>query len=348
MNERGIEIKVGILITICLALLVTFIILLGDFSMGGGSQIYLDVDTSADLKPGAPVKIAGVPAGKVTDVEYLGGELDESVGRRVYVRATLTIDEPLLPTLREDARFYITTMGVLGEKYVEIDPGTYERKALGPGDKVEGVPPLRLQILAANASDLIKRLSKLIRDNEGNLNSMLGGAAEAVGNANEALKTVRRTTDRVDKLIARNEKKIDAIIDDVLTIEDQTKTLLTSANTALGDGTAVRRTLANTEAISADVRRQIKPVVADVRGTLAKYGNLADSLDGVVDDAHKTIGGAIEDARLVMADVKHMTANLKNGKGTIGALLSDKEMYDDIREMMKDLKRHPWKFLWKE
>ena len=37
-----------------------------------------------------------------------------------------------------------------------------------------------------------------------------------------------------------------------------------------------------------------------------------------------------------------------DGEGMIGALLNDREMYDDVWEMMKDFKRHPWKFLWKE
>jgi phospholipid/cholesterol/gamma-HCH transport system substrate-binding protein len=50
----------------------------------------------------------------------------------------------------------------------------------------------------------------------------------------------------------------------------------------------------------------------------------------------------------VLSDAKSISETLKSGQGTIGALLTDREMYDDIREMMKDLKRHPWKFIWKE
>src|SRR5690606_27558546 len=124
MNERGIEVKVGILITVCVGLLVAFVMLLGDFGVAGGAPLYLDVPTSADLKPGAPVKVAGVPAGKVMEVAYRGGALDEKTGRRVYVRVKLEVDEQKLATIYEDASFYITTQGVLGEKYVEIDPGT--------------------------------------------------------------------------------------------------------------------------------------------------------------------------------------------------------------------------------
>ena len=122
MSERGVELKVGILVTVCVALLVVFIVLLGGASGGGGEPLYLDVDTSAALKTGAPVKIAGVPAGSVTGVEYRGGEVDPAVGRPVYVRVTLGVDGDKLRTLHPGARFYITSQGILGEKYVEIEP----------------------------------------------------------------------------------------------------------------------------------------------------------------------------------------------------------------------------------
>ena len=58
-----------------------------------------------------------------------------------------------------------------------------------------------------------------------------------------------------------------------------------------------------------------------------------------------TISGEV---RKALRGVSELMENVRDGEGTIGALLHDREMYDDIREMMKDLKRHPWKFLWKE
>lgn len=47
-------------------------------------------------------------------------------------------------------------------------------------------------------------------------------------------------------------------------------------------------------------------------------------------------------------DAKVLTARLKGGKGTAGALLARDELYDDLKEMVRDLKRNPWKFLWRE
>ena len=42
------------------------------------------------------------------------------------------------------------------------------------------------------------------------------------------------------------------------------------------------------------------------------------------------------------------SAHIKKGEGTVGALLMDEEVYDNVQEMVRDLKHNPWKFLWRE
>lgn len=103
-GEKNIEVKVGVLVVVCVGLLVAFVIILGGASSAGGKTLYVDVDTSAALKVGAPVKVAGVPAGKVMGIDYRGGEIDPAVGRPVFVRVTLAVDEDKLSTLRKDTR----------------------------------------------------------------------------------------------------------------------------------------------------------------------------------------------------------------------------------------------------
>jgi len=341
VSERAIEIKVGILVTVCVALLVVFVVLLGDFSMSGGGRIFLDVDTSAALKVGAPVKVAGVPSGKVTAVDYRGGAVDPAVGRPVQVRVTLTVADEKLATLRRDARFYITTQGVLGEKYVEIEPRGVDAPLLGPDAVVEGEQPLRLEIMAMNANTVLSSLSELLRKNEGNLDDIISDAAAT-------MRTVRKVAERADVLLADNSPKVGQVIDDLLEVEAEVKKLAVAANAVIGDGSEARTAILNISALSGDVREAIGPVVTDVRRTLAKYGDLADSGRDFVGEVREVAARSLGNVDAVIADVKAVTSKIRDGQGTIGALLADKEMYDDIREMMKDLKRHPWKFIWKE
>ena len=341
MSERAIEIKVGILVTVCVALLVVFVVLLGDFSMSRGGEIFLDVDTSAALKAGAPVKVAGVPSGRVTRVDYRGGAVDPALGRPVQVRVTLHIDDEKLATLRRDARFYITTQGILGEKYVEIEPRGVDAPLIGPGAVVEGEPPLRLEIMAMNANRVLSSLAEVLRKNEGNLDDIIANTAAT-------MRTVRRVAERADALLGDNAPKVAQVIDQLLLVEAEVKQLAQAANAIVGDGSEARAAVHNIAALSGDAREAIGPVVTDVRRTLAKYGDLADAGRDFVGEVREVAVRSLASVDDVLTDVKTVTGKLRSGEGTIGALLSDKEMYDDIREMMKDLKRHPWKFIWKE
>ena len=348
MNERGIEFKVGVLVTVCLGLLVVFIFALGDFSMTEGSTVFVDYPTSADLKSGAPVKVAGVAAGKVQNVDYVGGSWDEDVKRRVYVRIELEIDQDKFDTIRQDAAYYITTLGILGEKYVEIDPGTHEAEAIEPNGIYEGMPPLRMEVMAANISRLVATLSKVVKRNEGHLDTIFKDASDTV-------KVVKSAMQRVDKVLVDNQNKVGEVFDEILTIEGKANKLLDSVNTAVGDGHELRKIVSNVEGLTRDARYYLPPVVSDVKTTLRKYQTLADRGVGAIDALKVEALGVTGDVRKAIAradkiigNVITVTDRIKNGEGLVGAILSDRELYDDIREMMKDLQRHPWKFLWKE
>jgi len=341
MAERNIEVKVGLLVAICLGLLVAFIIVLGGVSSSSGAKLYLDVDTSATLKAGAPVKVAGVPAGKVTGVEYRGGSIDPTTGKPVFVRVTLAVDADKLATLRKDTRFYITNQGVLGEKYVEIEPVSTEGPALTEGEIVAGEPPLRLEIMAMNANRVLASLSNVLRKNEKAIDEMIVNAAGAMA-------TVKRTVDRVDLLLAAAAPKIDEVITKAIKVEDEVLVVLAGVNAVIGDGNELRALVRNAAGLAADARQQLAPLTGDARLAIQRYASLGEKAETMLAEVNKDLSGAVEAVKAILSDAKVLTQRLKDGQGTIGALLSDREMYDDIREMMKDLKRHPWKFLWKE
>jgi hypothetical protein len=51
---------------------------------------------------------------------------------------------------------------------------------------------------------------------------------------------------------------------------------------------------------------------------------------------------------VVSEDVRDMVARIHNGEGSIGRLLQDEEIFDDVREFVRELKRRPWRIIWKE
>jgi phospholipid/cholesterol/gamma-HCH transport system substrate-binding protein len=43
-----------------------------------------------------------------------------------------------------------------------------------------------------------------------------------------------------------------------------------------------------------------------------------------------------------------LSNDIKDGKGAAGVLLKDEKVGRDLRDMVEDLKEHPWKLLWKK
>jgi len=124
MRDRALEFKVGLLIVVAIAVLGGFFVVLGNVSFGSGYQLFVDYDFSGNVQSGAPVKVSGIKVGKVEEVEFFGGAVDERTGRRVQVRLHVWLEDRVRDTVRQDAEFFINTAGVLGEQYLEIVPGS--------------------------------------------------------------------------------------------------------------------------------------------------------------------------------------------------------------------------------
>jgi phospholipid/cholesterol/gamma-HCH transport system substrate-binding protein len=47
-------------------------------------------------------------------------------------------------------------------------------------------------------------------------------------------------------------------------------------------------------------------------------------------------------------DAEVIAAHIRRGRGSVGALVMDEQLFDDLQELARDLKHNPWKFFWKE
>jgi phospholipid/cholesterol/gamma-HCH transport system substrate-binding protein len=93
---------------------------------GGGYELTARFGNLGELKPRAPVKIAGVKVGEVTRVEL------DPVSYDALVTLHLTDAAGELPA---DSSAGIFTSGLLGERYIGITPGG-DPEPLGPGDEI--------------------------------------------------------------------------------------------------------------------------------------------------------------------------------------------------------------------
>ncbi len=157
------EVKVGLLIVAAIAVL-----LWASFS-GGGTSIfeskinyYSYFPNVNGLVKGSPVWIAGVEVGNVYSIEFVN--LDSARQIEVKYRVLKSIQN----MITEDATIKIGTIGFIGDKYVEIIPGTLGKPLVGEGGEVPSVSAGDLgavfaesEMAISDARDLTTNLSKI-------------------------------------------------------------------------------------------------------------------------------------------------------------------------------------------
>jgi phospholipid/cholesterol/gamma-HCH transport system substrate-binding protein len=343
MRERGLEFKVGLLILVSSAILVAFIFVLGNFSLRSGFSIYVDYDYIGNLQQGAPVKVSGIKVGKVTDVEFVGGKLDPKLGKRVQVRVTAWVEDRVRDGIRSDAEFFINTAGVLGEQYLEIVPGhDWDHPAVAADAVFHGPPwvhdPPRTDLVVARLYEVLDGVSGVLHDDKDAIKHLLSNGANAVSEVNQ--------------LLVDNRAHIGELIGNGAELAKEAKVTLSKLNNGLGDGRPIGTLVADADAtlkVAQTTMTTLTPSAQALMTDATRVTGLINEqrIDKALDAADKAAGAAGKAGGLI-DNVNGMVTDLRAGKGTAGALLARDELYSDLRELIRDLKRNPWKFFWKE
>jgi phospholipid/cholesterol/gamma-HCH transport system substrate-binding protein len=182
------------------------------FSIGHGDRIFHHTDSIEThfhringLQTGAPVALLGVNIGAVNSITF---PTDPHAN---YVVVKLWIVDKDLPRVRSDSVAQISTMGLLGDKYIEISGGNPDSAALAPNQILAAEDPIDLQAVLqkAGSTDLIDNVIDIAQSLKSILESIDKGhgiLAELIkGEAKGAqppltLADLRTTFDNLNKL----------------------------------------------------------------------------------------------------------------------------------------------------
>jgi len=338
-QEKSIEVKVGVLILVSLGILAAFVLIMGGLSFEKTYTVYVDFDNPGGLQSGAPVRVAGVKCGKVSELQFMGGKIDPKTNRRTLVRAKVQIEQRVKDSIHEDADFYVTTQGVLGEQFLAIDPGSPQKPVLAENTIVKGIDPPRLDLFLAKAYELLDTTINGIRNNR----ELISDIATNTAGLLKGLNTV----------LTDNRERINRIVQNLEALSVEANTLTSHARANYVDNPKIARTIDNIDKLTAELQRDSGPMIKDAREAIANLNRASKVIGGEEEQAKlkKTIDDVAQlaaRANATAADAQSIVSHIKKGNGTVGALVMDEAIYDDVQEMVRDLKHNPWKFLWRE
>ncbi len=140
----------------------------------------------AGLKRGSEVRLAGVTVGSVT------GTAIRSDGKIVV---TFEVMEQYKNQIREDSQASIGSIGLLGDRSLDLTPGSPDKPVLPPGGLMAGMEPLDLQELLARAAPSLESIQKAFA----NLAELSDDLRDPKGDFKQAVANIKETFVKINK-----------------------------------------------------------------------------------------------------------------------------------------------------
>jgi phospholipid/cholesterol/gamma-HCH transport system substrate-binding protein len=300
--------RVGLLVIASVGFLVAFLVFLRHGTLGGDSlTVYAMFRDASGLGKRSRVQVAGIPVGDIQDITL--------VGTRARVKLRLRKDIGL----RTDAVLIKRTESFLGDYLLDLQVGTPEAPPMPDGGEILRVIDQQgLQALF----DTLGKITTDIQSVTASLREALGGDA-----GTQSLQTIVRNLTELSQAVndtaQRSSQNIEAILENV---RDVTASMRDATE---GESSSFREIVENVRNITGDVRR----MVADVRSN-----NYA--ADGGMEGEMASLGSSLRKLDSTLSNLETVTNNMKEGKGTVGTLVSDDRLGQKVGETIEDVSNY--------
>lgn len=174
--------RVGLLLLVALALGMAAIFTVGERRnlFSAKNDYFIRFDSVSGLQAGSNVQLDGVGVGSIAAVD-----LSEDV-RKNQIEIRIRVEERFAARIREDSMARIRTLGLLGDKYIEISSGTPNFPEIPEGGTIGTAPVADVDRLRASGEDLVNNVTRITEQ----LTTILGRMERGEGILGELTKDV--------------------------------------------------------------------------------------------------------------------------------------------------------------
>ncbi len=171
-ESRIFELKVGIFIAAAIIIFFIIVFSIGDvYLVRKGYYINVTFNFANGIRKSAPVRLAGVNVGQVDKIDIYFDKKEE----KTKVRLVVWVDNDKIK-IEKNSMMFINTLGLLGEKYLEIFPGTVEAGFLRDKDVIKGQDPISTQAITdklMKIADLAEAIMMRLEEGKGTIGKLL-------------------------------------------------------------------------------------------------------------------------------------------------------------------------------
>jgi len=348
------EKKVGIFVVVGLVILTLGVILIGQNRKFWQRKVtYTAVyENVAGLRSGSPVSMGGVDVGIVSKVKYSENPNDnhiyvsleivrsqedrirkmvyEADGKKIKYRGTVSS---------------IVNKGLLGDKMVDLSLADPRAPVLEPPGPMATEEPLDISTYVAKVDEIVAKTNNVLqnlqeatgafsdpeftKDLKGavhSTNDILDGVAHKDG-AMHRLIFDRQTADHVDGILVNTQADtahLAGVLGDLHDVTSQVR-----------HGPGIAHALVYDGAMSANAAGSLDEVHKDLEQIRKGNGLVHSLVYGDVNGQH-----LMANVDAMSDDLRAIVSNVRNGKGTLGELLVDPSVYDDLKSLLGNTERN--------
>jgi phospholipid/cholesterol/gamma-HCH transport system substrate-binding protein len=338
LKNLSTELRVGLLILTGIGIIVYASVVVTGWKPGQGdtTPIVVYFDNVAGLLAGSPVQVAGVKVGQIADIELDGN------------RAKVTLAIFKRYTVHADGKAAIRSLGILGDKYIELTLGSATSPTLVAGDTI---------VLVATGSDLdslVQTLSEILKDVKsvtGSLNAVLGGEP-GQQRLDNIMNQIAKTTSDLSRITDTTNKQIDLILANITSFAG------TLDRIGKENEQGIKRSLDNLAAFTGELRNltvknreSLDAIIANLdtfTKSLAKDGpQITEDLGKLLRDNRESLTSTVSNLDRSMAKLnttmdglQSISRKMDSGEGTLGKLINDTETVDQLNSALAGVNRY--------
>src|SRR5580765_3505562 len=360
--QVGKRFRVGIVVLIAL-----IAVMIGIFMVGQRAHLFVKkfpyetrFDSASGLVAGNPVRLNGVTVGNVLEVILSPDPADRTV------RVVYDVDRRAAPRLRKGTRASIKTIGLLGDKYIELEGGTAEEAEVESGGLIPAAPGAGIEKLLEGSGDLLADLGGIARS----LKNILKRTEEGKGFLG-ALTSESEESTKLGNGLTGTLASLNSILRRIDSGQGLAGKLLTDEKYGKETTDALKGAVHSLQSVFARVDESLKnntgavaALLSDPEGKKKLYGFLdnlstaASSLATVIGQLEKgngTLPILLHDEKFGREFTGHLNnfsksldsigKKLDSGQGTAGKLINDPAIFDAANHVVVGLDES-WMLRW--
>jgi len=300
------EIRVGVVVVVAGVLFLTALVMVGGVNLFRKKKATYTTyfKFAGGLEPGSFVRFGGFKVGSVQSAE-----IDPADSTRIRVSLLVAADTPI----RTNSKARVSTLGMLGENYVEVFPGTRDAALLPPGSEIPAVEVVQLADVFNNVNNMTLNANKLVNDLDDRFLVMSDNTNKLINNVNAVVEPENRELlhaflTNADSLLAESRPRLNKTLANLETASGKLSPTIENTNAVISKA----NTLADhMDAVVVENRKEIHDALLQLQGSLADAQRLVGNLDSTLDSNRGNLDETLENIRVSSQNLKEFTDTVK-------------------------------------